>query len=149
MRTRSLSLSLAAFLALAACKKDEPEGGGATPSAGPAAGGGALAAAGPKEMTAEAFVADYLGTTDGLALMDRYRDGVVVSGTVQRTIEEMDGSTVVWLDAGGGKWVSLGFTDQGAAAKERGLKAGDSAKARCKVGGGMDNYVMVIDCELQ
>lgn len=139
-------VALAFTLALTACKKDDKkgeEGGGA------AAKPEAAEKAGPKEMTAEAFVADYLGEKDGMKLLDRYRDGVVVSGTVQRTIEEMDGSTVVWLDAGGGKWVSVGFADKGAAAKAKGIKAGDAAKARCQVGGGMDNYVMVIDCELQ
>lgn len=152
MNKTLLAITLVGLTSLAACKKDEKkEGGEATPDkAKPeeTAKTEEAKAAGPKEMTAEAFVADYLGEQDGLKLMERYRDGIVVSGTVKNTIEEMDGSLAVWLDAGGGKWVSLGFTDKGAAAKSKGIKAGDAAKAKCAVGGGMDNYVMVIDCEL-
>jgi hypothetical protein len=145
MRKTLVTISLVALASLAACKKDEKkeEGGAAAEKTQEPA-----KAAGPRELTAEAFVADYLGEPDGMKLLDRYRDGVIVSGTIKNTIEEMDGSTVIWLDAGGGKWVSLGFTDKGAAAKGKGLKTGDAAKAKCAVGGGMDNYVMVIDCEL-
>lgn len=150
MRTYLVSIVLVGLTSLAACKKDEKKEGGAPATTSEKAKDTAepAKAAGPKEMTAEAFVADYLGEQDGMKLMERYRDGVIVSGAVKNTIEEMDGSLVIWLDAGGGKWVSVGFTDKGAAAKSKGLKAGDPAKARCTVGGGMDNYVMVIDCEL-
>jgi hypothetical protein len=55
----------------------------------------------------------------------------------------------VHLDAGGGKWVSLAFADKGAAAKAKGVKQGDPLKAKCKVGGAADTYVMNTDCELQ
>ena len=50
--------------------------------------------------------------------------------------------------SGGGKWIALGFTDKGAAAKAKGVKQGDPLKAKCKVGGADANYVMNTDCEL-
>ena len=43
---------------------------------------------------------------------------------------------------------ALSFTDKGAAAKAKGVKQGDSLKAKCKVGGADANYVMNTDCEL-
>jgi hypothetical protein len=148
---RLVSIALIATLSLTtACKKDDkkPEEGGPAAKTEEKTEEKKAAPAGPKEMTAEAFVTDFLGEKDGMALLDRYRDGIVVTGNVKQTIEEMDGSLAVWLDAGNPKYVSLGFKDQGAAAKSKGLKQGDAVKARCQVGGGMDNYVMVTDCEL-
>lgn len=106
------------------------------------------AAAGPAELTAPAFFADY-SSLEGMEVMDKYGDGVVVSGKVLRTIEEMDGSLGVWLDAGGGHWVSLKFADQGEAAKAKGVAADAEVTAKCQVGGATDKYVMNIDCELQ
>ena len=142
MRIAKLTAILAvlALVALGACnKKKEGEGGGeATPSGGGAGGG---------EMTAEAFYQDFT-SLKGMDAINKYKDGVVVSGAVLRTGEEGDGSMFVHLDAGGGKWVALTFTDKGAAAKAKGVKQGDPLKARCKVGGAADTYVMNTDCEL-
>jgi hypothetical protein len=146
---RLVSIALITTLSItAACKKDDKKPEEGAPAAKTEEKAKQAAPAGPKEMTAEAFVTDFLGEKDGMALLDRYRDGIVVTGNVKQTIEEMDGSLAVWLDAGNPKYVSLGFKDQGAAAKSKGLKQGDPVKARCQVGGGMDNYVMVTDCEL-
>jgi hypothetical protein len=142
-----IAISLALTLALAACgdkdenKSDNEPAGKGTPAA-------AKPAAGPPALTAPEFFADY-NSLEGMEVLDRYGDGVTVSGTVLRTIEEMDGSLVVWLDAGDGNWVSLGFTDQGAAAKDKGVAADSEVTATCKVGGGMDKYIMNIDCELK
>ena len=129
-----------AFVALGGCKKKEGEGGGGT--AGEGGGGGA------KEMTAEEFYKDFSGLS-GMDALNKYKDGVTVSGTVLRTGEEMDGSMFVHVDAGGGKWVALTFTDKGAAAKGKGIKQGDPIKAECKVGGMADNYVMNTDCTMK
>lgn len=143
MRT-TLAIALFATLTTAACKKDDKKEGG---------GGGDKPAKEEKaaipELDAAAFYKDFNGL-DGMEALDKYRNGVVVSGTVKQTIEEMDGSTVVWLDSGDGTWVSLGFKDGGKAAKDKGVKAGDTVKAHCSVGGsdGM-KYVMNIDCELK
>lgn len=144
-------LSLAALLALggAACKKkDDNHGAASTGGSAPTAEAKtAPAPKGPPELTAPDFFKDY-NSLKGMEVMDKYGDGVVVSGTVKRTIEEMDGSLKVWLDAGDPNWVSLGFKDNGAAAKSKGVKAGDQVKAKCQVGGAMGKQIMNIDCEL-
>jgi len=99
-------------------------------------------------MTAPDFYKDFT-SLKGMDVINKYKDGVTVSGTVLRTGEEGDGSMFVHLDAGGGKWVALSFADKGAAAKAKGVKQGDAVKAKCKVGGADANYVMNTDCELQ
>jgi len=135
-------LGVLALVALGGCgkKKEGEGGGGGTASAG---GGG-----GAGEMTAPDFYKDFT-SLKGMDVINKYKDGVVVSGSVLRTGEEGDGSMFVHLDAGEGKWVALSFADKGAAAKAKGVKQGDAVKARCKVGGADANYVMNTDCELQ
>ena len=134
-------LGVVALLALGGCgKKKEGEGGGGETASGGAGGGAG-------EMTADAFYKDST-SLKGMDAINKYKDGVVVSGPVLRTGEEGDGSMFVHLDAGGGKWIALSFTDKGAAAKAKGVKQGDSLKAKCKVGGADANYVMNTDCEL-
>ncbi len=143
-------LSLVAVIALGgfACKKKDDTQGAAAKSGGASAPAKAEPAPkGPPELTATDFFKDY-NSLKGMEVMDKYGDGVVVSGTVKRTIEEMDGSLKVWLDAGNPNWVSLGFKDNGAAAKAKGVKAGDQVKAKCSVGGGMDKQIMNVNCEL-
>ena len=150
MRIASI-LAIAIALALAACgdkDKDTNEGTKADPTSADTPATAAKPAAGPPTLTAPEFFADY-SSLQGMEVLDKYGDGVVVSGKVLRTIEEMDGSLVVWLDAGDGKWVSLGFADKGEAAKAQGVAKDSEVTAACKVGGAMDSYVMNIDCELK
>ena len=141
-------LGVLALIALGGCNKkkegekggtDTASGGGGTDTASGGGGGG--------EMTADAFYKDF-SSLKGMDAINKYKDGVVVSGPVLRTGEEGDGSMFVHLDAGEGKWVALTFTDKGAAAKAKGVKQGDTLKAKCKVGGADANYVMNTDCEL-
>jgi hypothetical protein len=141
VQSLSVVVAVLALVALGACgKKKEGEGGGGGETASGGSGGAA-------EMTADAFFKDFT-SLKGMDAINKYKDGVVVSGPVLRTGEEGDGSMFVHLDAGGGKWIALSFTDKGAAAKAKGVKQGDSLKARCKVGGADANYVMNTDCEL-
>ena len=143
VQSLSVVVAVLALVALGACgKKKEGEGGGGGETASGGTGGGAA------EMTADAFFKDFT-SLKGMDAINKYKDGVVVSGPVLRTGEEGDGSMFVHLDAGGGKWVALGFADKGAAAKAKGVKQGDAVKAKCKVGGADANYVMNTDCELQ
>lgn len=106
------------------------------------------AKAGPPELTAADFFKDF-NALDGAGVMKKYKDGVIVSGKVLLTIKEMDGSHHVWLDATGVNYVSLSFADKGAAVVAKGVKKGDSVKAKCEVGGGIDRYIMVLRCELK
>ncbi len=143
MRTTLAITLFAALTTVAACKKDDKktEGSGATAS-------GETEKKSIPDLDAAAFYADWQ-SLDGLKALDKYGDGVIVSGTVKQTIEEMDGSVAVWLDSGNGTWISLGFKDAGKAVKDKGIKQGDTVKAQCDVGGSDTNYVMNIDCELK
>jgi hypothetical protein len=151
MTMRSLSrLSIIALslttISLTACGKKH-EGNAA---AGKPAEGEAAAAAGPLTMAAPALFDDFNKPgVDGMALLDKYRPGVIVSGAVTNTITEMDNSVSLMLDGGGAHHVSLGFTDNGAAVSKKGVKAGDQVSAQCKVGGSTDNLMMLIECTLK
>jgi hypothetical protein len=124
-------------------------------ASGAAASGNAPAASDPKpakplELDAVALFKDYKSLEGkGLELMTRYEHGVIVNGKIKKTIVEQDKSTRVWLDAGDGKWIDLGFTDQGAAVAAKKVKIGDELKAKCTVGGQVDNFMQMMDCELK
>lgn len=128
------------LLIAAACSKKS-----SAPGEAPAA---APENAGPATLSAAAFDADYR-SLQGLELLNKYRGGVVLTGNVQRTLVEMDESFHVMLDVNGKKWISLAFTDKGAAAKAKGIKAASQVKATCqKVLGSADKYIMVGECSL-
>jgi len=136
MSTRLSALALVlAVAAAAACKKHEP-------AANPPA-----AAAGPLSLSAGALFADFNRPgQDPMSLLDRYRTGVVVNGTVTNTIAEENGLLHVWLDAGTGNKVSLDFVDRGAAARDKGVRSGDVVSATCHVGGSDGRLMMLTDC---
>ncbi|HTJ41425.1 MAG TPA: hypothetical protein VL463_04990 [Kofleriaceae bacterium] len=144
------SLSSLTFVALisitAACGSKKKDGG----SADKPAEGSTDQPAGPVTLAAPALFDDFNAPgKDGMALLDKYRPGVVTSGAVTNTITEMDNSMTVWLDAGNGHHVSLGFKDNGAAASKKGVKAGDQVSAQCSVGGSDGKMMMLIDCDLK
>jgi predicted small lipoprotein YifL len=152
-------IAIASLASLAGCgKKDEGKSAGKPSEGKPTAAQPAPAEPAPappaaekkeaRKLTAPEFFAHY-SSLSGMEVLDAYADGVVVSGTVLRTITEMDESLAVWLDAGDGKWVSLTFVDKGAAAKAKGVKEGDTLEAKCTVGGMDVKYIMNIDCELR
>jgi len=135
---RRIVLALALSIAAACSKK----------SSAPAEAPAAPENAGPATLAAAAFDADYR-SLQGLELLNKYRSGVALTGNVKRTMEEEDQSFHVWLDVDGKKWISVSFTDKGAAAKAKNLKAGSPVKVTCqKVLGSADNYIMVGDCSL-
>ncbi len=144
-RLFAIALLATATIATTGCKKDKKEGGDE-----PAAktGGGDKPAA-VAELDAAAFYKDF-NSLEGMAVIEKYEAGVIVSGKVLRTITEESGKMAVWLDSGEGTWVSLDFKDEGKAAKDKGVKEGDTVKAHCQVGGSDGaKYVMNIDCELK
>ena len=152
MRTTvALALSLSLF-AFAACKKKEGDKA-ADPKAGEAAkaGGEAKPAGGaPPSMDAPALFDDYNKPgQDGLALLDKWRPGVIVTGSVTNVITEEAGNSHVWLDGGNNHKVTLDFTDQGKAAKDKGVKAGDKVTAQCAIGGSDGNMMMLTDCTMK
>jgi len=148
----SLALSLS-LLAAAGCKKKDDAAStdkgtaGATaakPDEAKPAGGK------PIEMEAPALFEDYNKPgQDGMALLDKWRAGAVVTGTVTQVITEEAGNASVWLDAGNNKKLSLGFADDGKAAKDKGVKQGDKVTAQCQIGGSDGNLMMLTDCTLK
>jgi hypothetical protein len=148
MRSLSrLSIVCLTLVPLVACGKKKDGDQAATDKT---AEGSSEAAAGPVTLAAPALFDDFNKPgQDGMALLDKYRPGVVVSGAVTNTITEMDNSLTVWLDAGNGHHVSLGWKDNGAAASKKGVKAGDQVTAQCSVGGSDGKMMMLIDCVLK
>ena len=149
MRSLSrLTITALVVIPLAACgskKKDGAAGASDKPAEGEPA-----AASGPITQAAPALFDDFNKPgQDGMALLDKYRPGVIVSGAVTNTITEMDNSMSVWLEAGNGHHVTLGFKDNGAAASKKGVKAGDQVSAQCSVGGSDGKMMMLIDCALK
>lgn len=152
MLRTSIALSLA-LLVVPACKKKEgdsaakaTEGAKPTEKAAdkPAAGGA------PQAMEAPALFDDYNKPgQEPMALLDKWKPGVIVSGTVTNTITEEAGNTSVWLDGGNNHKVTLGFKDDGKAAKEKGVKKDDKITAQCQIGGSDGNMMMLTDCELK
>ena len=143
----SLALSLS-LLAAAGCKKKDDaastDKGTAGATAAKPAGGN------PIEMEAPALFEDYNKPgQDGMALLDKWRAGAVVTGTVTQVITEEAGNASVWLDAGNNKKLSLGFADDGKAAKDKGVKQGDKVTAQCQIGGSDGNLMMLTDCTLK
>ena len=152
MRTAiALALSLSLF-AFAACKKKE-DGDKAAPKAGETAAKpdeAKPAAAKAPEMEARALFDDYNKPgQDGLALLEKWKPGVIVTGTVTNVITEEAGNSHVWVDGGNNHKVTLDFTDQGKAAKDKGVKAGDKVTAQCSIGGSDGNMMMLTDCTLK
>ena len=81
--------------------------------------------------------------TDGMALIDKYHDGATISAKVVVKGHEEDGKPILWVELAGGKHISLDYTD---VAKAKAIKDGDTVTATCKVGGAMDNLMMLIEC---
>ncbi len=130
---------------------------GADPTGAAAAGSAAAAPSAPAGtdgtpvvISADKLFAEFADPkADGMALLDKYKGGATVDGTVTTTATEESGTMSVFIAAGEGKQLSLGFVDNGAAAKAKGFKKGDKLTATCKVGGVMDNMGQLIECTLK
>ena len=104
----------------------------------------------PIAMDAPALFDDYNKPgQDGLALLDKWRGGTIVTGTVTQVMAEESGKATLWVDAGGNHKMSLGFTDDGKAATDKGVKKGDKITAQCQIGGSDGNLMMLVECALK
>jgi hypothetical protein len=130
----SVVIALCLF-SVSACKKKKEDGGTATAGASDK----------PKEMTATDLWNDYNKPgQDGMALMEKWRAGVIVLGSVKTVVSDNS----VWLE-GAGHNVQLDFTDP-TAVKAKGIKAADAISAQCKIGGSDGkNLMMLTDCVLK
>jgi hypothetical protein len=154
----ALAVSLLAFTG---CKKKEDAADKATATADDKAAAAVdKAAAKPPEdkavegtpiaMDAPALFDDYNKPgQDGLALLEKWRAGTIVTGTVTQVMAEESGKATIWVDAGANHKMSLGFTDDGKAATSKGVKKGDRITAQCQVGGSDGNLMMLIECALK
>ena len=125
---------LLSVVALAACKQREPS----TVVA--------VANVGPVSTTPKDLFDDFTRpSTDGLALLDKYRDGATFTGTVKTVGVEESGKPVVMIDVDGNNIISLDFLDP-SPVNAKALKAGDTLTVTCKIGGASGALMMVTDC---
>ncbi len=101
----------------------------------------------PAELTATDLYRDY-SKLRGTAVLETYAGGVVVTGTVSKAIEQGDEGLQIWLAVDRGA-VALAFADLGAEARQKGLKAGGTLRARCQVGGKPEEVLYLTACTLR
>ncbi len=140
-------LALIALFVFSACSKKSETAtettGGAAPKAAetaeqPKSGGG------PVKTDPKALFDEFTKPgADGMALIDKYHDGATISGKVSVKGHEEDGKPILWMMLDGNKHISLDYTD---VAKAKAVKDGDTITVTCKVGGAMDNLMMLTDC---
>ncbi len=91
--------------------------------------------------------------TDGVSRMDimeKFKDGVTVTGTIIKVDEPAGGEYAVSLDAKSGHTVVLTFSDFGATAKAKGLKAGDAVTAtKCQIVNPTADRLPLVLCTLK
>jgi hypothetical protein len=159
---KNLALACSLALALVACKKKDDTAASAdkTPPAAKSAAGTAPAepapppAPPPTPVAKSEYKADELfAATAGqsrMDLMEKFKDGVTVTGSVTKVDEPAGGEYSVELDAGDKHVVAVTFADFGKAAKAKGVKAGDTITATtCQVTNPTADRLAVVTCELK
>lgn len=92
---------------------------------------------------------DELEEVSGAARLERYRDGVEVTGEVAEVVDLADmGGFRLRLGAGGGARVLVRFADGGERAEASGVEAGARIAVRCRLGGTSRGNVSLRDCAL-
>jgi hypothetical protein len=98
---------------------------------------------GPVQTTPQRLFDDFTSPhTDGMALLDKYRDGATFTATIKTVGAEEDGRPVVWIDVDGENLMSLEFDDPA----PRDLRAGGQLTVTCKLGGASGALMMVTSC---
>jgi hypothetical protein len=160
MFTKSLILSLSLSLTSIGCgKKDDasaPAGKATasdkaptpTPTPAPAP------AATPSAPAKSDYKADELfkATADQsyIDLMDKFKDGITVSGTIAKIDDPATGEYTAELDAGDKHVIAVTFADFGKAVKAKKLKVGDTLGAtKCQPTKPEAGRFAVIQCELK
>jgi hypothetical protein len=95
----------------------------------------------PRELFADFTRPD----ADGLALLDKYREGATFTGMLKTVGEDETGRPVLMMDVDGRNIISLNFIDPRQA---MGFKQGESLTVTCKMGGASGALMMVTDCVL-
>ena len=134
----ALCLALSLLVIPACSKKDNGSGGGAATDK--------PAAAGPVKTTPVDLFADFgpASKTKGMDLMNKYHDGATFSGVI-KTAPGDAMPTAAIMDVDGKNKIMMDFPD---AASVKGIKAGDTITATCKIGGESGAMMQVTDCVL-
>jgi hypothetical protein len=145
MKQTKIVIALGLVLAIAACSKDKEGGAGTSGKTGEAP------AKGPLQMSAKDLWEDY-GKHDGMKLLERYKEGVVVTGKIKSVggdPADTSSPLSLMLDVdGSAKLITLDFKDEGAAARSK--KAGDEVTATCAdVMGQSGNLMQLGGCTLK
>jgi hypothetical protein len=83
-------------------------------------------------------------------VMEKFADGLTVTGTAAKIIDDPSAEYGVELDAGGGNVVEVRFADFGKAAKDKKLAAGAEIKAsKCQPTNPEGQRLALVQCELQ
>lgn len=137
-------LALIALFVFAACSSKKSDDKSAPAGAPVAEKTAAAPSGGPVKTDPKALFDEFTKPgVDGMALIDKYHDGATISGKVSMKGAEEDGKPILWIMLDGNKHISLDYTD---VAKAKTVKDGDTITVTCKVGGAMDNLMMLTDC---
>jgi hypothetical protein len=157
-------LIVAFVVAFAGCKKKEDnkesaksaEPAAAAPATPPAQAappaGGEPSAAGAQATKSEYKPDELWKATAGVSrmdLMEKFKDGVTVTGAVKTVKDDPAGEYVLELDAGGGHTVAAEIAVP-AAAREKKLKAGDTVTVtKCMIANPTDALLPLRTCDLK
>jgi hypothetical protein len=98
---------------------------------------------GPVMTTPKQLFEDFTSPdTEGMALLDKYRDGATFTATIKTVGTEEDGKPVVWIDVDGENLMTLDFDDPA----PTDLQVGAQLTVTCKIGGASGALMMVTSC---
>jgi hypothetical protein len=101
----------------------------------------------PAELTAADLYRDY-SALRSTAVLETYSGGVVVTGTIAKVVELGDEGLQIWLAVDRGA-IAMAFADLGAEARQKGLRAGGTLRARCQIGGKPEDVLFLTACSLR
>jgi hypothetical protein len=85
-----------------------------------------------------------------LERMEKFVDGVTVTGTIKGIKDDPAGVYTAEIDAGGSHIIELGFADFGKVAKQKPLKVGDAVTAtKCQVTNPQGDRMALVMCDLK
>ena len=150
---KRLAILCCILVSFTACKKKEDTAPAADKPAEPAAPAPAAPApAAPTPAKAEYKPDELFKDTAGLSrldLMDKFKDGVTLSGTVKAVKDDPTGEYVLVYDAGNGHTVEAMIADP-KPARDKKVKAGDAVTVtKCQVANPSDTSVLLRICELK
>jgi hypothetical protein len=140
-----------ALVVFPACKKkdDAASSAGAADKSGAADKGGGTAEkpvdkaapAGPTKTTPKDLFTEFGDPkADAMALLDKYKAGATITGTIKTAPGDAAPTSAI-MDVDGKNMIMMSFTEP-----PKGIKAGDTITATCKIGGESGSMMQVNDC---